>query len=473
MVLRQINRSKTKVNRLTHCNPGTAAHPRPKLALDRCGKRAVHAGFDGGRLTSDAGLLLIRQVDHRLGLTQAVSDALADPRNPAYVTHQQRTLIAQRVFALAAGHEDGDDHHQLRTDPALQVCCDQDPDERTPLASPATLSRIENRASHADAARVHEVLIEPFIASHKCPPEELVLDFDATDDRVHGMQEGRHFHVHDGGWIYLPLYVFCGEQLLVAYLRSADRDAARHSLPILKLLTDKLREAWPGVRIVFRGDAGFCRWKLHRWCDRHGVFYVTGLQTNVKLKRIAEPEVKAAESECEATKLKQRRFSSFAYRAGPWDRERTVVAKAEHHEGRANLRFVVTNLPGVQADPQDLYDRWYCQRGEMENRIKEQQLGLFADRTSCSTMRANPFRLLLWSVAYVLMERLRSEVLVGTRLARAQCSTIRVKLLKIAARVEVSVRGVVVQLSESHPERGLFQRLLLESGAEWIRRASG
>ena len=271
--------------------------------------------------------------------------------------------------------------------------------------------------------------------------------------------------------------MFCGEQLLVAYLRSADREAARHSLPIHKLLVDKLREDWPGVRIVFRGDASFGRWRLYRWCDRHGARgkdrYVTGLQTIAKLKRIAGPEVEAAEAELAASGTKQRSFTSFRYRARSWDRQRTAVAKAEHHEGGANLRFVVTDLPDAQADPQDLYDRWYRQRGEVGNRTKEQQLGVFANRTSCSTMRAERSRLLLLAVAYAPMERLRAEVLVGTKLGRAQCTTIRVELLRIAARVEVSVRRVVVHLSESHPEQGLFQRLLLRPGAEWIRRASG
>ena len=362
--------------------------------------------------------MLLRQIDHQLGLTRAVSNLIEDPREPTHITHEQRTLICQRVYGIAAGYEDGDDHHQLRLDPMFQLAADQDVDQEQPLGSPSTLSRLENRVTPAESFGIHEIFLDNFFASFKSPPKELILDFDATDDRVHGEQEGKHYSKHYKAHCYLPLYVFCGEQLLVAYLRSCNRDGARHSRGILKLLVDAIRERWPDVRIVFRGDGGFCRWKLHRWCDRHGVFYITGLPTNSRLKKIAQPWVDDAERLYVKTNQKQRLFNAFDYAAGTWDRKRRVVAKAEHHEGGANLRFVVTNLPEEQWTPQQLYDDWYCQRGEMENRIKEQQLGLFADRTSCSTMKANQFRVLLSGIAYVLMERLRAEVLVGTKLAQ-------------------------------------------------------
>jgi hypothetical protein len=307
------------------------------------------------------------------------------------------------------------------------------------------------------------VFVEQFIASHTQPPEELILDFDATDDPVHGRQEGRFFQGYYDEYCFLPLYVFCGDQLLVGYLRPANIDAAKHSRAILKILLKRFRQAWPNVRIIFRGDSGFCRWKLLRWCDRHDVGYIVGLAKNQVLKRLARRSMVTARWRYRQTGQKQRLFEKFQYAAQTWDRPRRVIAKAEHSEQGQNPRFVVTSLLG---QPQELYEKGYCQRGEAENRIKEQQLGLFADRTSCHDFLANQFRVLLSAAAYVLVETLRRVGLAGTELAGAQVGTIRLKLLKIGGRVVRSVRRVVVHLTGGYPLQKVF-RAILRHLKEW------
>ena len=424
-------------------------------------RKKIVADFTGGDLTSDGGLPLLREVDHKIGLIDALNDAIYDPRCPWLIEHDQRTILAQRIFAIAAGYEDLNDHQTLREDTLFQTLTDRTckaaQREGDPLASPPTLSRLENRITRSDLVRMSEVLVEMFIASHAEAPQELVLDFDATDDAVHGAQEGRFFHGYYDHYCFLPLYVTCGQQLLVAYLRPANIDAARHSRAILKLLVTRFRQAWPNVKIVFRADSGFCRWKLMRWCDRHGVDYILGLAKNARLTRLARRSMVTARWRSRRTGNKQRLFEEFAYAAKTWDRPRRVIAKAEHGPQGANPRFVVTSLPG---DPQRLYEALYCQRGDAENRIKEQQLGLFADRTSCHAFLANQFRVLLSAAAYVLMETLRRVGLAGTELASAQAGTIRLKLLKIGGRVRRSVRRVVVHLASGFPLQELLGRIL-------------
>jgi hypothetical protein len=364
-------------------------------------------------------------------------------------------MLAPRILAIASGYEDLNDHQTLRNDPALQLASGQLPDDEVALASPPTLCRLENRIDRRSLVRMAEVLLDQFIAAHPRPPEHLILDFDATDDPVHGRQEGRFFHGYYDHYCYLPLYVFAGDELLVAYLRPSDIDASRRARAVLKLLVGKLRAAWPEVKITLRGDSGFCRWRLMRWCDAHGIGYVLGLARNAVLEREASFWTDAAARLVQRTGEPQRIFGSFSYAAATWDRRRRVIVKAEHNAQGPNPRFVVTNVPG---DPRALYEEVYCQRGEMENRIKEQQLGLFADRTSCHKFLANQFRLLLSSAAYVLMQGLRRMALSGTDLARAQVGTIRLKLLKVAARVVVSVRRVVFHLASSYPYREEFRR---------------
>lgn len=427
-----------------------------KLRFDKRGKRRVEADFQGGRLVSNGGLPLMRQVDRRLGLSDAMAGAIHDPRDPAKVQHEQRAMIAQRIHALAAGDEDLNDHHELRHDPAVQLSAEVDPVAGEALASPSTLCRLENRITRADCVRLSEGLVDQFIASFDEPPERLTLDFDATDDPLHGEQEGRFYHGYYRCYCYLPLYVFCGPQLLVAYQRRSNQDPARHTRAVLKLLVDKLQKAFPAVRIVMRGDGGFCRWRLMRWCERHGIGYILGLAKNQRLKPLSDPFMEQAEADYEKSGEKQRQFHELIYAAGTWDRPRRVIVKAERLEQGPNRRFVVTNLDG---DAQELYDQRYCARGEMENRIKEQQLDLFADRTSCREMIANQFRLLLSAAASVLIETFRRLALSGTELAAAQAGTIRLKLIRIAARVVVSARRVMFHLSSTHPMRELFRRI--------------
>ena len=329
--------------------------------------------------------------------------------------------------------------------------------EGDPLSSPPTLCRLENRVTRADLVRVAKVLVEQFIASHATPPERLVLDFDATDDAVHGNQEGRFFHGYYDHYCFLPLYVTCGQQLLVAYLRPANIDAAKHSRAILKLLVERFRQVWPNVKIIFRADSGFCRWRLLRWADRHGVDYIVGLAKNKVLKRLARRSMITARWRHRCTGQKQRLFEEFLYAAETWDRPRRILAKAEHADAGENPRFVLTSLPG---DPATLYDELYCQRGDAENRIKEQQLGLFADRTSCHAFAANQFRVLLSAAAYVLVETLRRVGLAGTELACAQVPTIRLKLLKIGGRIVRSVRRIVIHLASGFPLPEVFATIL-------------
>jgi len=432
---------------MTDCNRST-------LPFSTLGSKVVVADFQGGRLTSDAGALLIRQVADRIGLFDALDAVIPDPRHPVFIVHDQRTLIAQRVTAIVLGYEDLNDHQELRTDPVLQLGAGITPEPEQPLASPPTLCRLENRVDRASLVRIAEVLVDQFLAAHPTPPEHLILDFDATDDPVHGGQEGRFFHGYYDHHCFLPLYVFCGDELLVSYLRPSNIDASKHARAVLELLVRKLRAAWPEVKLTIRGDSGFCRWRLMRWCDSHGIGYVLGLAKNPVLERAAIDEIARAQRQFQQTGRPQRLFGSFAYAASTWDRPRRVIVKAEHNAQGANPRFVVTNVPG---DPRELYDDVYCQRGEMENRIKEQQLDLFADRTSCHRFLANQFRLFLSSAAYVLVQALRRTALSGTEMARAQVGTIRLKLFKVAARVVVTARRVVFHLASSYPYQDVFR----------------
>jgi hypothetical protein len=417
-----------------------------------CKRRRVQASFDGGEITSDAGVLLLRQADRVLDLSEAVAQVLGDGRRQASCWHDGVSLLRQRVYGLALGYEDLNDHDTLRQDLAIQTGVDRD----RVLASASTLCRWENRADREAAWRMHEVLVAQFIASFKRPPKRLVLDFDATDDAVHGKQAGRFFHGYYDHYCFLPLYVFCKEQLLVSYLRPSKIDAAKHAWAILALLVKRFRQVWPKVKIIFRGDSGFCRWRMLTWCERHNVGYIVGIAKNKRLNRLAKVYLEAARDKFETSGRKQRRFHEFRYAADTWDRPRRVLIKAEHTAKGPNPRYVVTNLEGA---PKQLYDRLYCARGEMENRIKEQQLDLYADRTSCSAWWSNQFRLLLSSLAYTLLEAIRRLALQGTELARAYVGTVRLKLLKIGAVVLRNTRRVRFLLSSNYPYQDLFLRV--------------
>ncbi len=412
-------------------------------------RRKVQAEFSGGDITSDGGVLLLREIDRRLGLLEAVDAVIPDPRDPRYIEHSQLSLLRQRVYGLCLGYEDLNDHQTLRTDPALQSSIERE----EVLGSQSTLCRLENRVDRRVAVDVYNLLLEQFIASYDAPPDELILDFDATDDPVHGRQEGRFFHGYYDHYCFLPLYVFCGDQLLVSYLRPSRIDAPKHAWAILALLVKRLRRAWPEVRIIFRGDSGFCRHHMLSWCERNAVGYIVGIAKNDALLRCIREPMQWVEELAKRTGMKMREFFQFHYAASTWKTRRKVIAKLEVTDKGPNPRFIVTNLAG---DKQRLYDDLYCARGDMENRIKEQQLGLFADRTSAHYWWANQFRLLLSSLAYVLMEAIRRLALKGTELARAQMTTIRLKLFKIGAVIIRNTRRIRFLLSSTYPYQALF-----------------
>ena len=393
----------------------------------RVNRRIVEARFDGGDITSDGGVLLLRQADRLTGLSDSIARALSDPRRQASCDHDVPGLVRQRLYAIALGYEDLNDHDGLRQDVALQTAVERD----QWLASASTLCRFENRADRETAWRLHEVLLDQFIASFKRAPKKLILDFDATDDPVHGEQDGRFFHGYYRHYCFLPLYVFCGHQLLVSYLRPSNIDGAKHSWAILSLLVKRLRQVWPKVRIIFRGDGGFCRWKMLRWCDHHEVGYIIGLAKNKCLNRLTASLQDEAAACFAATGHKVRWFTDFQYAARSWDGARRVIAKIGHSQHGVNPRYVVTNLEG---DAKQLYDKLYCARGDMENRIKENQLDMFGDRTSCQHWWPNQFRLLLASLAYTLIEEIRRIALKGTELANAYVGTIRLKAVQDRCR---------------------------------------
>ena len=458
----------------TQCNPD-------QLKFHALGRRSVIGRFDGGRITSDGGGLLLREVDARLGLMERLSACFDDHRNADLIEHPVRSLLAQRIYGLALGYEDLNDHDVLRADSLLALLVGKkdlsgqqrlrDRDKGNPLAGSSTLNRLElsepgqaagsrYKRIGADPRAMDRLLVDLFMESHEKAPREIWLDLDATDDPLHGHQEGRFFHGYYKCYCYLPLYIFCGEQLLCARLRPSNRDASAGSVRELRRIVAQIRRRWPRVRIIIRGDSGFCRESIMRWCESHRVGYVLGLARNSRLVRAIGGELREARQAYRLSGKPARRFRDFHYRTRKsWSRSRRVVGKAEHLAKGSNPRFVVTNLPPHRAGAKRLYEKLYCVRGDMENRIKEQQLDLFADRTSTATLRANQLRLYFASFAYVLMQGLRRLGLQGTPLARAQCGTIRLQLLKIGARLKITVRKVWLSFSETYPYQSEFAQI--------------
>lgn len=430
-----------------------------KIEFARSKRRKIEAEFKGGDVTSDGGILLLREVDRKLGLIKKIAGFIEDPRQQDKCNHEQTTMLRQRIFGLALGYEDLNDHITLRKDKAFQVAVEQ----QDHLASSSTLCRLENRITTKAMWQISEALVDVFIESHKKAPKELILDFDATNDPVHGDQLGAVFHGYYDQYCFLPLYVFCGEFLLTAYLRPGDSDAAKHAWGILALLVKKLRQKWPRVKIVFRGDSGFCKHKMLDWCEKNKVDYIIGIGKNSRLLAASQALIDQAAGQYRQTGKKQRLFGDFEYAAKSWSRHRRVIVKAEHTFKGSNPRYVVTNLSG---DPQYLYDKIYCARGEMENRIKEQQLYLFSDRTSSMNWLPNQFRVLLSGVAYTLLQTIRRLGLAGTDLAKARCDTIRLKLLKIGAVIIENTRRIRFLLSSAYPWQNLFRQVVanLEGG---------
>lgn len=427
-------------------------------------KRRVEAGFDGGQMTSDAGALLLGATDRAIGLIDRFASCFEDRRCQELVEHSVGTLAGQRVFGIALGYDDIVDHDELRHDPIFAVLAGKLSAKRAdcaPVAGKSTLNRLE--LSRSEPTRYHKISHDPvaieglfvdvFLDAHDKAPRRITLDLDATDDPLHGDQEGRFFHGYYKCYCYLPLYVFCGRHLLAAKLRRANIDAAAGAVEEIERIVAQIRARWPQTRILLRADSGFTRDELMAWCEAHDVDYLFGLSKNVRLqKEIAAELAEAKAASASNDGAAARRFKDFMWRTRKsWSRERRVVAKAEWTHGEANPRFVVTSLSADKVAAKSLYEDLYCARGEMENRIKECQLDLFADRTSSHTMRANQLRLWFSSMAYVLLCALRRIALHGTALARATCGTIRQKLLKIGALVRISVRRIKIAMASGYP----------------------
>jgi len=440
------------------------------FGFEACGSREIVARFDGGTISSDGGAFLLRRTDQRLNLLPRLAECFLDGRNQDLVDHSIEQLLRQRIFGLALGYEDLNDHEQLRKDPVFGILAGREELEE-PLAGKSTLNRMELGAGTPDRYKkitfwkqaLDELLVKLFLESYATAPAEIILDVDTTDLPLHGKQEGRFFHGYYDQYCYLPLYIFCGEQVLCARLREANHDAAFGSLQEIQRIVAQIRAAWPAVRIILRGDSGFCRNQLMSWCEDQGVDFVFGLARNQKLRKIIGAEMHAATAQWNQTSQPARVFREFDYQAkktkkGGWDRPRRVVAKAEHIDGKENPRFVVTSLPSEAWAAQGLYEKLYCARGDMENRIKE-QFSLFADRVSTETMRANQMRLYLSTMAYTLVSGLRRLGLKATELAEAQVSTIRTKLLKIGAQIRVTVRKVWVSMASTYPWQDLYQQV--------------
>jgi len=433
-------------------------------------RREIRAQFDGGAITSDGGGLLLREVEKRVGMLRQFATCFTDYRNPDLIEHKVEEMVAQRVYGLALGYEDLNDHEELRNDPLLAVLVEKADPSSQVLAGKSTLNRLELTKETAsrkerykkivlDHGAVDRLLVQVFLEAHQEAPQEIILDLDATDDPLHGKQEGRFFHGYYGHYCYLPLYIFCGEFLLGARLRPSNIDASAGSVEELKRIVAQIRSAWPLVRMVVRGDSGFCREELLAWCEAEGVDYLLGLAKNERLKAEIVKEMEEAKAQYQETGRAARRFQEFVYQTREsWSRARRVVAKAEHLEKGENPRFVVTSLSREAWPAQALYEEHYCARGDMENRIKE-QLMLFADRTSTAYLRSNQLRLYFSSIAYVLLQMLRRLGLEGTELAKAQCTTIRLKLLKIGALIRITVRKVWISLAGGYPHVELFRQV--------------
>jgi hypothetical protein len=430
--------------------------------------RSVVAAFDGGKISSDAGALLLGATDRAIALVGRFAGCFRDARCQELIEHEVATLIGQRVYGMALGYEDLIDHDELRHDPVMAVLAGKLEARRqdcAPLAGKSTLNRLE--LSREEPSRYHKIsyegaaieglLVDLFVEAHRRPPEQIILDLDATDDPLHGHQEGRFFHGYYDGYCYLPLYVFCGRHLLASKLRPSNIDAAAGALAEIARIVARIRVSWPKTRIVLRADSGFAREELMGWCEANGVDYLFGLARNERLVAKIESDLARAEEQSRRTEKPARRFRDFMWTTlKSWSRRRRVVGKAEWTKGEANPRFVVTSLTTAECGARYLYETLYCARGDMENRIKECQMDLFADRTSAATMRANQLRLWFASMAYVLICALRRIGLEHTKFAKASCGTIRLKLLKIGALVRISVRRIKIAMASGCPDHQEF-----------------
>ncbi len=442
----------------TKCNPET-------FEFQALNPRQVVARFDGGRITSDGGGLLLRETNRVTGLMTQLAQCFWDGRDGRYVEHSVEQLVSQRVYGLALGYEDLNDHDELREDELLAVLVEK-PDCEEALAGKSTLNRLELTTNGRDRYKkvvldeeaVERFFVGMYLRSRRRAPRQITLDLDATDDPLHGKQEGRFFHGFHGCYCYLPLYIFSDDGYpLWAQLRRSNIDAAAGSVQAVKQIVEQIRSRWPKVKILLRADSGFAREELMSWCETNRVDYVFGLAKNARLIREIEAALEQVREQFEQTTTPARRFCEFHYiTLKSWSRQRRVIGKAEHLAKGSNPRFIVTSLSAQHDPARDLYEKTYCARGDMENRIKEQQLALFADRTSSSKMKANQLRLWFSTAAYLLIHQLRRLGLKGTGMARAQCNTIRLKLLKIGAQIRISVRRVLISLASGYPYERIF-----------------
>ena len=455
-----------------------------QIEFQSLGRRKIMGDFTVGYVSSDAGALTLREVDKCLGLIKEFSSCFTDFRHPDYIEHPLKDLLAQRIYGLCLGYDDLNDHDVLRTDPLFATAVGKpDPtglsrwreeDKGCALAGKSTLNRLElgspdsvpfkssDKKIICDPEKVADFFVTTFLNSYEEAPEELILDFDATDVLLHGHQEGRFFHGYYGSYCYLPLYVFCGSHLLLAKLRTSDREAADGTTQELDRIVTLIRQRWPDVRIIVRGDSGFCRDAIMSFCESHDVKYILGIARNNRLVKELKEALGRVKANYMSGSGETREYVDFSYKPlKTWDDKRRVVGKAEYLSKGENPRFVITNFSKDEYEAQALYEDLYCPRGDMENRIKEQQLCLFADRTSTYQMSSNQLRLWFSAVAYVLMNELRRRYLKGTQLAQAQCSTIRLKLFKIGALITVSVRRIYIQMSSTYPYKDMFHKIML------------
>ena len=447
------------------------------------GRREIVADFSGGTITSDGGGLLLREVEQRTGILERFAKCFTDYRDEKRIEHSVLSLVSQRVIGLALGYEDLNDHDHLAKDQMLAIAvgktdptgmgrkCEQD--KGKPLAGKSTLNRLELTPADATAQSAYKkivispeavdnLLVDVFLEMHSEAPARIILDVDATDDPLHGNQEGKFFHGYYKAYCYLPLYIFCGDHLLCARLRQASNDGAAGTVEEVERIVGRIRTSWPDTLIIVRGDSGFCREDLMVWCEDHDVDFLLGLARNRRLELEIAEELALAKALYQCSEKASRVFRDFCYKPlKTWRWHRRVVGKAEHLGKGANPRFVVTSLKAREHDARELYEKMYCARGEMENRIKEQQLMLFADRTSTHKMFSNQIRLYFSSLAYVLVQALRQLGLAGTDMSKAQCDTIRLKLFKIGAKIRITVRKVWISFADGYPYRRIFDQVLV------------
>jgi hypothetical protein len=453
-----------------------------QIKFQDLGLKNVIAAFDGGNITSDAGALILREIDKANNFIKDFTFCFTDYRDQDLTEHSLEELLKQRIFGICLGYEDLNDHDELRYDPLLATACDKnDPlgndrenerDKGKALAGKSTLNRLElsNEGDLSkqrykkiafDFNKIENYFIEKFLTTYPSAPREIIIDVDATDDSIHGNQEGKYFHGYYGDYCYLPLYIFCENYLLQAKLRPCNIDASEGTKEELKKIIPKIRQKYTNVKIIIRGDAGFCRDEIMSWCEENNVDYVFGIAKNNRLLKQMYKKMKKARSKYYRTGESSRYFKDFKYKPiKTWKKSRRVVGKAEHLKQGENPRFIITSLSKEYLKAKELYENLYCARGEIENRIKEQQLYLFSDRTSTAIMRANQLRLYFSCVAYIILNEIRNVGLRGTKFEKYQCDNIRLKILKIGAEIKVSVRRVYVSLSESYPYKDIFNRII-------------